>query len=70
MTLEPLLWLHYSISGSCLLEYIIGTQSLAWLQGWRSANLCRRVFKVGVRLRGYLAHKKTLSPRNLSWAYA
>jgi len=27
MTLEPLLWLHCSISGRCLLEYIIGTQS-------------------------------------------
>jgi len=24
--LEPLLWLHCSISGRCLLEYIIGTQ--------------------------------------------
>jgi len=28
MTLEPLLWLHCSISGRCLLEYIIGTQYL------------------------------------------
>jgi len=27
MTLEPLLWLHCSISGRCLLEYIIGTKS-------------------------------------------
>ena len=25
MTLEPLLWLHCSISGRCPLEYIIGT---------------------------------------------
>jgi len=32
MTLEPRLWLHCSISGRCLLEYIIGTQS-QWL--WR-----------------------------------
>ena len=27
MTLEPLLWIHCSRSGRCLLEYIIGTQS-------------------------------------------
>jgi len=27
MTLEPLFWLHCSVSGRCLLEYIIGTQS-------------------------------------------
>jgi len=27
MTLEPLLWLHCSISGRCLLECMIGTQS-------------------------------------------
>ena len=28
MTFEPLLWLHCPISGRCLLEYIIGTQSV------------------------------------------
>jgi len=27
MTLESLLWFHCSISGRCLLEYSIGTQS-------------------------------------------
>jgi len=27
MTLEPLLWLHCSIPGRCLLAYIIGNQS-------------------------------------------
>ena len=26
MTLEPLLWFHCSISGRCLLEYIIESQ--------------------------------------------
>jgi len=28
MTLEPLLWLHWSIPGRCLLEYIIGAQAV------------------------------------------
>ena len=32
MTLEPLLWLHCSISGRCLLEYIIGNQAVGHVQ--------------------------------------
>ena len=40
MTLEPLLWLHCSISGRCVLEYIIGTQSWgAVVTGWSSRGL-------------------------------
>ena len=42
MTLEPLLWLHCSIPGRCLLEYITGTQCvgvfmLGWVEGLATA---------------------------------
>jgi len=32
--LEPLLWLHCSISGRCLLDYMIGTEWL-WALWWQ-----------------------------------
>ena len=40
MTLEPLRWLHCSLSDICLLEYIIGNHGTQWNLNGDSAAVC------------------------------
>ena len=53
MTLEPLLWLHCSVSGRYILEYIIGTQSFHGNDRTGELNSPHRCRAKGEQLRGF-----------------